>query len=107
MRDQRLLEHELARRGIRALEDLGRDDPLWPGQLATLAALLLYLALPEALTIGPGWPLPAAEALVVAGLAIATVVGREAGRRREIAIGLVLDRGASPTSSPSATSPTT
>jgi uncharacterized membrane protein len=90
LRDHPLLEHELARRGIRAVEDLGRDDPLWPGQVAMVAALLLYLALPEALTIGPGWPLPAAEALVIAGLVIATRVGREAGRRREIAIGLVL-----------------
>jgi hypothetical protein len=45
---------------IRALEELGRDDPLWPGQLATLVALMVYLALPAALTIGPGghcrWP---------------------------------------------------
>jgi hypothetical protein len=73
-------------RGIRVLEELGRDDPLWPGQLATLAALVLYLALPEALTIGPGWPLPVAEAAVLATL----VIGRGAKRRREIAIGLVL-----------------
>ena len=35
------------------VEDLGRADPLWPGQLATLLALLLYLALPVQLTIGP------------------------------------------------------
>jgi hypothetical protein len=76
-------------RGIRALEELGRDDPLWPGRLATLVALVLYLALP-ALTIGPGWPLPVAETVVLAALVIATRGGRETKRRREIVIVLVL-----------------
>jgi uncharacterized membrane protein len=90
LRDRRLSEQELVNRGIRVLEELGRDDPLWPGQLATLAALALYLALPAALTIGPGWPLPVAETVVLATLVIATRGGREAKRRREIAIGLVL-----------------
>jgi hypothetical protein len=90
MRDRRLSEQDLLNRGIRAVEQLGRDDPLWPGQLATLAALLLYLALPAALTIGPGWPLPLAESVMLAALVIATRGGREARRRREIAIGLVL-----------------
>jgi hypothetical protein len=72
------------------VEKLSRDDPLWPGQLATLAALVLYLALPAALTIGPRWPLPLAEAAVLAALVVATRGGREAARRREIAIALVL-----------------
>jgi hypothetical protein len=90
MRDRRLSERELVNRGLGAVEELGRDDPLWPGQLATLAALLLYLALPAALTIGPRWPLPLAESALLAALVIATRGGREASRRREIAIGLVL-----------------
>jgi hypothetical protein len=90
MRDRALSERELANRGIRAAEELGRDDPLWPGQLATFAALLLYLALPAALTIGPRWPLPAAESTVLAALVIATRGGRAAQRRREIAVGLLL-----------------
>ena len=90
MRDRRLSEQDLVARGIRAAEQLGRDDPLWPGQLATFAALLLYLALPAALTIGPGWPLPVAESLMLAALVVATRGGREARRRRAIAIGLVL-----------------
>ena len=72
------------------MKELGRDDPLWPGQLATLAALVLYLALPAALTIGPRWPLPVAESALLAALVIATRGGREARRRREIAIALVL-----------------
>jgi uncharacterized membrane protein len=90
LRDRRLSEQELLKRGLRVVEDLGRNDPLWPGQLATLVALLLYLALPPALTIGPGWPVPAAESVVLAALVVATRGGREARRRREVAIGLVL-----------------
>jgi hypothetical protein len=60
--DVRLTERELAKRGIQAVDALGRDDPLWPGQRATFAALALYLALPAALTIAPRWrrlPYPA------------------------------------------------
>ena len=90
MRDRPLSELDLANRGIRAVEDLGRDDPLWPGQLATLAALLLYLALPAQLTVGPGWPLPVSELAVLAALFVATHGGRQARRRRAIAIALVL-----------------
>ena len=90
MRDRALSERDLANRGIRTAEELGRDDPLWPGQLATFAALLLYLLLPAALTVGPGWPLPVAESTVLAALVIATRGGREAQRRREIALGLLL-----------------
>ena len=76
LHDRRLDEYELATRGIRSLEELGREDPLWPGQLATLVALLLYLALPAALTIGPGWPLPLAETVVLAALVIAASLGQ-------------------------------
>jgi hypothetical protein len=90
LRDGLVSEQELAGRGIRAVDDLRRVDPLWPGQLATLAALLLYLALPRALTIGPGWPLPVVESGVLLALVIAARGGREAARRRGIAIGLVL-----------------
>jgi uncharacterized membrane protein len=90
LRDRRLSERDVVNLGAHAAQQLGRDDPLWPGQLATLVALLLYLALPAALTIGPGWPLPAAESLLLAALVFAARGGREARRRREIAIGLVL-----------------
>jgi uncharacterized membrane protein len=90
MRDQRLTEQDLVDRGIHAAEHLGRDDPLWPGQVAIVAALLLYLALPRRLTIGPGWPLPAAEIVVLAALVVAARGGREAGRSRRAAIVLVL-----------------
>jgi hypothetical protein len=70
--------------------DLRRDDPLWPGQLATLAALAIYLALPDQLTIGPTWPLPAAEIAVLAALVLIAPSGQAARRSRAVAIGLVL-----------------
>ncbi len=83
VRDRHLAEREVA-------DALERDDPLWPGQLATLVALVLYVALPAALTIGPGWPLPAAEGALLAALVITSRGGREARRRRGVAIALVL-----------------
>jgi hypothetical protein len=71
VRDHPLDEQELARRGINAAEELGRDDPLWPGQFAVLVALLLYLVLPPKLTIGPNWLLPSAEGVLLAALVLA------------------------------------
>jgi hypothetical protein len=82
--DRLLDEGELA---TRALE---RNDPLWPGQLATFSAIVLYLALPPELTIGPGWPLPAAEGAALAGLIFATRKRGDVRRRRQLAIGVVL-----------------
>jgi hypothetical protein len=69
--------------------ELTRDDPLWPGQLAVLAALALYFALPSRLTIGPNWMLPLAEGALVLGLIGASYGGRTIARRRELALGLV------------------
>jgi hypothetical protein len=90
LRAVRLSESELANRGIHTAEQLGRDDPLWPGQLATVVALLLYLLLPTKLTLGPGWPLPAAEMAAVVALVTVTRRGRQAQRRRAIALAIVL-----------------
>jgi hypothetical protein len=89
LRDTRLSEKELVDHGVGELRTLGRDDSLWPGQLAILAAICLYLTMPGALTIGPRWPLPAAEGVVLAALFVASGRGREARWRREVAIGLV------------------
>jgi hypothetical protein len=89
MHDLTLSEHELSRRGLSAAEHLGRDDPLWPGQLAALTAFLLYLALPQQLSIGPGWPVPVAEGAVFVTLVVAARSGREARRLRALAITLV------------------
>ena len=90
LRAARLSESELAQRGIHAAEDLERGDPLWPGQLATLAALVLYWLLPPKLTPGPAWPLPATEIVLLGALA---AVARREGpvrRRREVAIFIVM-----------------
>jgi len=52
----------------RGPEELAAADPFWPAQLAVLAALVLYVALPDKLTLGPDWLLPTAEGLLLAGL---------------------------------------
>jgi len=84
-------ERELEERGIHAAEELRRDDPLWPGQLSVLAALVLYLALPPKLTIGPNWLLPSAELVLLASLVLAVPPrGSTAKRRRRLALGIVL-----------------
>jgi hypothetical protein len=90
MRPYRLSEEELAERGLEAAEQLGRDDPLWPGQLTMVVAVLLYFALPSALTIGPTWPLPTAETLVLLALFTTSRQGRVVKRRRAVALGLML-----------------
>ena len=69
---------------------LGKSDAFWPAQLATLAAIVLYLALPEKLTIGPSWLLPALEGALLVALVFATPrpPTADAPRRRQLAIGL-------------------
>jgi hypothetical protein len=50
---------------------LARRDPFWQAQLTAIAAIALYLALPEKLTVGPTWLLPTLEGLLVVGLIVA------------------------------------
>lgn len=90
MRDRVLTEDEVRTRGLHAGVHLGRDDPLWPGQLATLVALLAYLGLPAQLTIGPNWPLPAAEVALLAVLFVVRRSARQARDLRAAAVALVL-----------------
>lgn len=52
--------------------DLERRDPHWPAQVAALVSVLLYLTLPEKLTVGPGWLVPTIEALLLVALVLAT-----------------------------------
>ena len=78
----------MSERGLAA--DLRRDDPLWPGQLATFTALVLYLALPPQLTIGPNWILPVAEGAALIALIFGMRAGHKAQLRRRIALGVVL-----------------
>ena len=52
--------------------DLARPDPFWPAQLTVLVAILLYVTLPDKLTIGPGWLVPTVEGLVLVALVVTT-----------------------------------
>jgi hypothetical protein len=66
------------------------SEPFWPAQLTVLAAIGLQLLLPERLTVGPTWLLPALEGILLIGLSFASpreLEGEHPGRRR-IALGL-------------------
>jgi hypothetical protein len=69
---------------------LDRQLPYWGPQLAILVAILLDLALPDKLTIGPYWVLPALEGILLIGLAAASPHPRWRHNplRRRIAMGL-------------------
>jgi hypothetical protein len=73
------------------IEALDRRLPYWGPQLVVLAAILLDLALPEKLTIGPTWLLPALEGVLLLGLMSASPHPRWRHNplRRNIAMGLV------------------
>lgn len=66
-------------------------EPFWQAQLAVLFALLLYLALPGRLTLGPRWLLPLFEGVLLAGLAISTPYRHhsQSPARRRLSIGLI------------------
>lgn len=66
-------------------------DPFWPAQLAILAAIILYLALPEKLTLGPSWLLPVFEGVLLFGLVAITPHPsvRYSDLRRRFALGLI------------------
>ncbi len=64
---------------------------MWPAQLTVLVAIGLQFTLPERLTVGPSWLLPALEGVLVIGLAMATPreLEHEHALRRRAAVGLV------------------
>jgi uncharacterized membrane protein len=66
-------------------------EPVWPAQLTVLIAIGLQFTLPERLTVGPSWLLPALEGVLVIGLAMATPreLEHEHALRRRAAVGLV------------------
>jgi hypothetical protein len=73
-----------------AREEITRRDPLWPEHLAVLTVILLSITLPDQLTVGPTWLLPAVEGVLFAGLVATTPkAGSEPPRRRQLRIGLV------------------
>jgi uncharacterized membrane protein len=69
----------------------GATEPLWPAELAVLAAIALQVALPARLAVGPAWLVPALEALLLVGLAFAAPreIEFEHPRRRTAAIAMV------------------
>ncbi len=49
-----------------------RKEPLWPALATVVVAIALQLLLPKRLTAGPRWLLPALEAALLVGLAMAS-----------------------------------
>src|SRR2546428_8457665 len=66
------------------------NEPLWPAQATVLGAIGLQLLLPERLTVGPTWLIPALEGALLIGMFMATPsqLEHEHPRRRRVALGL-------------------
>lgn len=73
-------------------QELGVVDPFWEAQLAVLVTVLLYVALPARLTVGPRWLVPSLEGVLLVGLAISTPYRHhtQSPVRRRMSIGLIL-----------------
>lgn len=56
----------------RAYPPPAEPEPFWPAQATVLAAIGLQLSLPNRLTVGPAWLVPALEAVLLVGLSVAT-----------------------------------
>jgi uncharacterized membrane protein len=67
-----------------------RPEPFWPAQLTVLMAIALQLLLPERLTVGPTWLLPALEGALLVGLSFASPreLEHEHRVRRGVALGM-------------------
>jgi hypothetical protein len=72
-------------------QELGVVEPFWEAQLAVLVTVVLYVALPARLTVGPRWLVPSLEGVLLFGLAISTPYRHhtQSPVRRRIAIGLI------------------
>ncbi|MGI8506244.1 MAG: hypothetical protein ACR2MK_05470, partial [Solirubrobacteraceae bacterium] len=68
----------------------GRAEPFWPAAATVLLAIALQLLLPTRVTAGPAWLLPALEAALLVGLALATPseLEHEHRVRRRLALSL-------------------
>ena len=66
-------------------------EPFWEAQLAVLVTIVLYLALPAKLTVGPRWLVPALEGALLLGLVISTpyLHHTQSPFHRRLTIGLV------------------
>jgi uncharacterized membrane protein len=65
-------------------------EPFWPAQLTIIAAIGSQVALPERLTVGPVWLVPALEGVLFVGMFLATPrqLEHEHKRRRRAALSL-------------------
>lgn len=74
-----------------ALRTIVRWDPYVGPQLVVLGAILLDISLPNKLTIGPSWLLPAVEALLLVGLTVSLRIPgiKWSPTHRTVAIGLI------------------
>jgi uncharacterized membrane protein len=70
---------------------LTRWDPYIGAQLVVASAILLDVSLPEKITIGPAWLLPAVEALLLVGLVMTSPhrLMRQLQVRRRLAIAMI------------------
>jgi uncharacterized membrane protein len=60
-------------------------ESFWPAQMTVLATIVLQLSLPQRLTVGPIWVVPAIETVLLVGLSVITprkLVHEHKGRRR-------------------------
>ncbi len=67
-------------------------EPFWPAQATVLASIILQLSLPDRLTIGPSWLIPALEGMLLVGMFFATPKELEASqhhRRRRVALAMI------------------
>jgi uncharacterized membrane protein len=78
------------RQGVRPYPPPAAAEPFWPVQATILAAIGLQVALPERLTAGPTWLVPALEGALFLGMFAATprMLEHEHPRRRRAALSL-------------------
>jgi hypothetical protein len=81
----------LSRQRHPLLKRLDNLSPFWEPQVVVLVAILLDLALPEKVTVGPRYLVPALEGALLIGLAILSpnLPAHHARTRRRLALGLI------------------
>jgi uncharacterized membrane protein len=84
-------EAEPIRQGRRPYPPPGAPEPFWPAQLTVLVAIALQFGLPDRLTVGPFWLIPALEAALLVGMFFATPnqLEHEHPRRRRLALAMI------------------
>ncbi len=77
--------------GRRPYPPPGEPEQFWPAQVTILAAIALQFVLPDRLTVGPSWLVPALEAALLIGMFFATPneLEFEHPRRRRAALALI------------------